>query len=400
MRKIPRRPLFALAALAVVVIVLLMARGSPVEVDLATASPDSLSVTIPVEGTTRARDLYAVTAPVTGRVARLDIEQGDTVEEGDLLARIFPTEQDARTLATLRAEVQSARGGVAEAESRVREAELQEVQARREVERRRPLAEMGAISAEAMEQVQLAAVAATQRLESARAGLTAARATLEGAQARLLGAESGQAGAPALPVTAPVSGRVLRITAQSERVVGAGEPLLELANTGGLEVVLDVLSEDAVRIEPGQELRITGWGGERVLTGSVRTVTLAGYTEVSALGVEEQRVDVYADLHDVPRSLGTGYRVSGEIVVWKGADVLTVPTSALFRSGNGWRLFVVEDGRARLRDVELGERNEEAVEIVRGVSAGERIIVYPSDTIEDGVRVRATSGASVSSTAP
>lgn len=394
MRKFPPGAVVAVGVVALAVVVLLMVRGSPTEVSVATAATDTLSVTIPVEGTTRARDLYAVTAPVTGRVSRLELEEGDTVAAGDLIARIFPTEQDPRTLATLRAEVQAARGGVAEAESRLREAELQESQAEREVERRRPLAEMGAISAEAMEQVELAAVAATERLESVRAALASARAALEGAQARLLGAESGQAGAPALPVVAPVAGRVLRITAQSERVVAAGEPLLELANAGGLEVVLDVLSEDAVRIEAGQPLRINGWGGDRTLSGTIRNVTRAGYTEVSALGVEEQRVDVYADLHDIPPSLGTGYRVSGEVVVWKGADVLTVPTAALFRSGSGWQLYAVEKGRARLRTVELGQRNEDAAEITRGVSEGDRVILYPSDVIEDGSRVRAGSGES------
>jgi HlyD family secretion protein len=177
---------------------------------------------------------------------------------------------------------------------------------------------------------------------------------------------------------------------ESARVVTAGAPLLTLADIGGLEVVLDILSEDAVQVEPGNSLVLTGWGGETPLHGRVRSVTRVGYTEVSALGVEEQRVDVIGDLDDRPPSLGTGYRVSGEIVVWHGDDVLTVPTAALFRDGGSWRLFVDDDGRARLREVTVGHRNDQAAEILSGIEEGERVIVFPPEAVEDGGAVTGT----------
>ena len=168
----------------------------------------------------------------------------------------------------------------------------------------------------------------------------------------------------------------------------AGSPIVVLADVGGLEIVLDVLSEDAVRIRSGNEVVLTGWGGEGALVAVVRTVTLVGYTKVSALGVEEQRVDVIADLDDPPPFLGTGYRVSGDIVTSRAEDVVAIPTSALFRVGEAWRVFVVRDGRAESRAAVIGQRNEDSAEILEGVDEGEQVILFPSEAVEDGVAVR------------
>jgi HlyD family secretion protein len=178
---------------------------------------------------------------------------------------------------------------------------------------------------------------------------------------------------------------------ESERVVPAGTPLLEVGNARGLEVVVDVLSEDAVRITPGDAVRIDGWGGDRTLQGQVRLVEPAAFTEVSALGVEEQRVNVIIDLADAPPSLGAGYRVEARVVTWAGTDVLSVPTSALFQREGQWQLFVVEDGRAALRAIEIGHRNADAAEVVSGLRQGETVIVFPSDRIEEGVKVRGSA---------
>ena len=167
----------------------------------------------------------------------------------------------------------------------------------------------------------------------------------------------------------------------------AGSPIVTLADVGGLEIVLDVLSEDAVQVRPGHEVVLTGWGGEGNLVAVVRTVTLVGYTKISALGVEEQRVDIIADLDDPPDVLGTGYRVSGEIVTWRGEGVVTVPSSALFRAGEAWQAFAVVDGRAELRDVVLGRRNEDRAEVVEGVAEGEEVILFPPEDVDDGVAV-------------
>lgn len=370
-----------------VVAVLLIARGDGVEVTVAEARRDTLSVTIPAEGQTRPRERFTVTAPVTGRLTRLDLEEGDTVREGHLLARLHPAPQDPRVVATYRAELDAAEARHRAARSLLRETRLQAEQAEREVERRRPLAEMGAITRERMEQAELAATVARQRLEAAEAEVASARAAVAVAEARLLGTESADDSGDPVEVRAPVSGRITSVPDESARVVTAGTPLLTLADIGGLEVVLDILSEDAVRVEPGNALVLTGWGGEKPLHGRVRTVTGVGYTEVSALGVEEQRVDVIGDLDDRPASLGTGYRVSGEIVVWRGDDVLTVPTGALFRDGGSWRLFVDDDGTARLREVTVGHRNDQAAEILSGIEEGERVIVFPPEAVEDGSAV-------------
>lgn len=365
--------------------------GQGVAVDVAEAGRDTLSVTIPAEGITRARDRYTVAAPISGRLTRIDLRTGDKVEQGQVIARLYPAPQDPRAVATARAEIDAAEARYVDAEARLREAEIQTEQARREAERRRPLLELGAITRESLEQVELAARVAEERQESALATLRAAEAARVGARARLLGAELSDTDARPIDVHAPVAGRVERVPDESERVVLAGEPIAVLAGVGGLEVVMDILSEDAVRVRAGDDVVLTGWGGEGRLHAVVRTVTLVGYTKVSALGVEEQRVDVIADLADAPPTLGTGYRVSGEIVVWRGDDVLSVPTSALFRAGDAWRAFVVEEGRAHSRDVLIGQRNEAMAEIVEGLAEGDLVILFPPEDVDDGMAVRATA---------
>jgi HlyD family secretion protein len=282
--------------------------------------------------------------------------------------------------------VQSAEATHAESTARVAEARLAATQARREVERRRPLVDVGALTTEAMEQIELAAEVAERRLAAALAAEEATRAALDGARARLAGGAPGSG--EAVAVLAPLAGLVLRIPDRSERIVQAGETLLQLANATGLEVVLEVLTEDAVRMEPGQLLTLTDWGGTAPLTGHIRTITPSGYTKVSALGVEEQRVDVVADLDQVPASLGAEYRVSGEVAVWRGTDVLTVPTSSLFRDGDTWRVFTIENGRALRREVEVGHRSDLSAEVVAGVTEGDTVIAYPPAEVEDGSRVR------------
>jgi len=380
-----------IAVIAVLALGWLATRSSGVEVTVATVTRDTLSVPIVVEGKTRARDLYTVTAPITGRVSRLVVEDGDMVEAGQRLAMMFPAPDDPRVVSISRAQVAAAQADLARAASVEAEAAAYAQQSEHEVTRRRPLAEIGGLSNETLEQFAVAAEMANQRLEAARAGVAASAAALTAAQSRLGGVD--RSSENGIEITAPVSGRVLRRSGESERVVAAGSPLLELANTGGLEVVLDVLSEDAVLVVPGQRLVITTWGGEGYLEGSVRATTLAGRTKISALGVEEQRVDILADLVDAPASLGTGYRVQGEITVWSGADVTTVPTSALFRSARSWRVFRIVDGKAEAADVVIGHRNDDMAEVISGLDVGDEVILFPSDQIEDGAKVRVASAS-------
>lgn len=390
MKPMTKRILIVSGAVLVVAAVLLMLRGGGVDVTVAAAARDTLSVTIPADGRTRALDRFTVAAPISGRLTRLDLKAGDTVEKGQLIGRLYPAPQDPRVEATIRAEANAAEAQYREAEAGLREGQLQAEQADREAERRRPLLDVGAITKESLEQAELQATLAHQRLQSAEAGVAAARASLDAARARLLGAASADDDVRPLDVTAPVAGRVESVPNESERVLAAGSPIVVLADIGALEVVLDILSEDAVRVHKGDDVVLSGWGGEGNLHATVRTVTLVGYTKVSALGVEEQRVDVLADLPDPPPTLGTGYRVSGDIVVWRGDDVLSVPTSAVFRVGDSWQLFAVEGGRARRRDVDVGQRNENAVQILDGVEEGDRVILFPPEAIDDGAAVRIT----------
>lgn len=374
----------ALAAAAAFVVL----RRPAVSVQTAAVAPDTLSVTIPAEGVTRARDRYTLTAPVTGRLARLDLLEGDSVQAGQVIGRIYPSPQDPRVLAVLRGEADAADARYRQAEAGLREAVLQAEQALREVERRRPLADMGAISPERLEQAELGAIVAEQRRSAATSAVESARANLESARARLLGATNAGDVSEAFEVRAPVAGRVLDVPDESERIVFAGAPLLMLADIGGLEVVMDVLSEDAVEIGAGDDIVLDTWGGMHPLYGRVERVTLVGYTKVSSLGIEEQRVDVIGALHEPPSALGSGYRVSGEIVVSRATDVLTVPTSALFRRQDAWHAFVVTDGRARLRALTLGRRNDAAAEVLTGLEAGDTVILFPSEQVGDDVRVR------------
>jgi HlyD family secretion protein len=189
-------------------------------------------------------------------------------------------------------------------------------------------------------------------------------------------------------VRAPIAGRVLRLHEESERIVPAGAPLVELGDPREIEIVVDVLSADAVKIEAGAPLWIEDWGGGQPLRASVRRVEPSGFTKVSALGVEEQRVNVIADFAEAPDGLGDGYRVEARIVVWHADDVLRVPASALFRSGEGWAVFVAEGGRSRRREVEVGARGPFEAEVEAGLAEGDAVVLHPSDRLADGVRIQ------------
>ncbi len=388
-----QRRLLWIAAAAVVVTaaVLIMTRPVRLDVDVATIDYDTLRVTIEEEGRTRARDRYTIAAPVTGRLARITLEEGDTVSADATVARLFPVPEDPRAIAATRARIAAAEARHNEAAARVEQLAAQHEQAVREAERRKRVFETGGLTRELVEQAALAAATAGRSLEGARASLRAADAEVDAARALLLGA-TGEA-TSRVDVRAPVAGRVLRVHEESERVVPAGTPLVELADVGGLEIVVDVLSEDAVRVAPGDPVLITGWGGDDPLEAVVRLVEPAAFTKVSALGVEEQRVNIVGDLLHAPPALGSGYRVTAAIVTWQADRVLVVPTSALFRRGQAWQAFVVEDGRARLRDVELGPRGRDAAEVRAGLGEGDAVILFPSAALADGVRVRSTAGS-------
>ncbi len=386
MKKRTRWILIAAALAAVIAYVLLASSKTPITVDTAEIRRDTLREAVSEEGRTRVQERFVVAAPVTGRLGRLSVEEGDHVAQGALLGRIFPAPSDLRDLGVSRAQVQAADARVRQTSAAVGQARALVSQVQRELERSRMLAGEGALSRERLEQDELAAETAQQQLDAAEATRRAAEADAQAARSVLQGAAP-QSNAPGVPVTAPTGGRVLRVLEKSERIVAAGTPLLELGNAAGLEVVVDVLSEDAVRISPGDPVYFDEWGGEGVLRGLVRLVEPDAFTEVSALGVEEQRVNVITDLFSPPSSLGSGYRVEAQIAVWIGEGVLTVPTSALFQQDGQWHVFAVVDGRAALRPVTIGHRSEEAAEVIGGLSDGDRVILFPSDVIQDGTAV-------------
>jgi HlyD family secretion protein len=366
----------------------ILAPPPAVIVETATVARETLEVTVAEDGVTRSRERYTVAAPVTGQLSRLVLREGAAVEQGDVIASIAPPAPDPALAAFYRAELTAAEARRAESEAALQEAVRAHDQAVRELERRRPLFDAGALTRETIERFEAAATAAAAAVERAQAMHEGAEAAVQASRSRLFGAEptTGER-TPVELVRAPTRGVVLRVFEESERPIQAGSPIVEIGAEDGLEVVVDVLTEEAVGIQPGQTVRITEWGGSEVLTGVVGQVEPAAFTRISALGVEEQRVNVLVALPSVPAGLGSGYRVEAEVVTWTGSDVLSVPAAALFQEGDGWAAFVIAEGRARLRPVEIGRQGGDRVEVVAGLDEGEQVVVFPSDQVREGTRV-------------
>ena len=375
--------------LVVILAAVVMAMLRPTEIPVQTAVVEhrTLRVTVQEQGRTRARLPYTIAAPVAGQLLRSSLIEGDQVREGQLMARIALLPEDQRNEATLRANLSAAEARRASAEAAVNEAESARDRARREHERRVPLFERRLIGEEELEIYYQTLQAADSRLLSARALLETAQAEVESASARLLGIDGEQNGHSIETVIAPVDGTVLKVHERGERVVQAGTPLFSLSNDDALELVIDLLTQDAVRVSPGDRILISGWGGDQVLEGRVSYIEPEAFTKFSALGVEEQRVNVVGDLLDPDSPLGAGYRIEAAIVVWEEEDVLTVPTSALFRRSGQWQVFVIVDDRAELRSVETGQRSVEHAQVVSGLAAGDQVVIFPTDQVQDGVRV-------------
>ncbi|AFL52503.1 HlyD family secretion protein [Sinorhizobium fredii] len=370
-------------------------RPQPIQVDLALAETGTLRVTIDEEGETRVRDVYTLHAPLRGQLQRITAEPGDVVKAGDtLLAQIEPAAPaflDVRTEAELQAAVEAARAAYNFAAAELNKAKADLTFAEGERARARMLIERRTISQRSLEDAERAYNVAQANLATAEAGLKVREHELHQARSRLLSRQEIRTRSSAcecVAVTAPVSGVVLQVMRRSEGVVEAGTPLLDIGDPADLEIVVNLLSEDAVQIRPGQKAIITGWGGED-LKGVVQRIEPFGKTEVSALGIEEQRVDVVLDFADPPerwRSLGHGYRVDVQVILFEG-EVLRLPLGALFRQDDEWAVFVAADGQARLRRVAVGQRNSLSVEIREGLRPGQRVILYPSDRIKDGVTI-------------
>jgi HlyD family secretion protein len=385
-----RRVLIAVAVVGGLLAVALWPQA--IEVDVAAVAEGPLVVTIDEEGQTRVRQRFVVSSPVAGRVLRIELEPGDAVKRGDVVARVraeTPPLLDARSRAEAEAAVASARAALGRTRAEAQRARTTLAQAERELARIRELAAGGLTTPQEVDLREAEVQAGQEALNAATFAAQAAESELGRAQARLAPSTPDTSGR-VVSVTAPVDGTVLRRMRESESVVPAGEPLIEIGDPARLEIVSDLLSTDAVRVPAGARAIVEQWGGSHELAARVRRVEPSGFTKVSALGVEEQRVNVildFVDPVDAWARLGDGYRVEVRIVVWDAPSVLKVPTGALFREGERWAVYVVEDDRARLRTIELGQQTGQEAEVISGLSSGDLVILHPGDTLTADAKV-------------
>ncbi len=392
-----RRILVITVGLSVVLAILYAFLPKPVPVDVVKASRGPMRVTVEEEGRTRVKDRFVVSAPVSGYLRRIELDVGDAVSKGQQLALLEPLRSvvlDPRSRAEAEAAVAAAQATLSAADEKEHAAAADAEYAHQRLARNKKLYEDGYIAKDSLDQAESDAKRAEAIRLSSEAAVIAARADLERARTALgysAAQETGRAAAETVAVRSPINGRVLKLHRESESVVIPGEPLIDIGNPKSLEIKAEVLSADAVKIKKGTPVLFEHWGGDRPLTGTVRVVEPAGFTKISSLGVEEQRVLVIVDFTSPPeiwQRLGDAYRLDASFIIWEGKDILRVPASALFRRGDGWALFTDESNRARLRDVEVGHRNGLTAEILSGLSEGEAVITHPDDSIRNGTRVR------------
>ena len=395
LRKWIRRGLIALAVLAVVGLIVVAWIPNPVEVEVATVTRGPLVVTVNEDGRTRVKDRYLVSAPITGSLARLDLEAGDTIEEGQVLARLVPLPPpllDSRTRAEAKARVDAAIAARRQSQAAINRARFQRDFAKQESARALAVVKQGGLARSDADRAVSTYRGSEEDLRSAEFGGRVAEHQLTLAQTALMQLTGKGEEGEQLDIISPVAGQILKVFQESEGVAPGGTAIVEVGDPAALEVVVDVLSQDATRIPAGAKTTIERWGGKNSLLGHVRVVEPSAFTKLSALGVEEQRVNVIIDMDDdreLWSNLGDGYRVEARISVWEGEDVLKVPASAVFRSDETWATFVVEEGTAVVRTVELGETNGLETEVLSGLEEGDAVIAYPSDSVRDGVSVKA-----------
>jgi HlyD family secretion protein len=392
-----QRRLIWLAILLIIVAALIYGfRPQPRLVDVAEVIRAPMQVSVEEEGKSRVIDRYIVSAPVAGTTCRVDLDVGNHVEKDQPLITIKPLRSqalDPRSLAEAESRVAAEESALRAAEQIARSAQAEMELAQKELSRLKPLAKIGHISQDKLDQAATLARSSKATKRSADFSVDVARHELEAARTALqyTGAIGELDPTSIVQVRAPVTGKVLKIHQECEGVVAAGHPLLEIGNTQSLEIETDVLSSDAVKIKPGMRVIYNRWGGEKPLEGLVRTVEPVGFTKISALGVEEQRVLVISDITSSTeqwKNLGDGYRVEARFILWESDDVLQIPASALFRFDDGRAVFVMENKKAKRRSVEVGQRNGLSAQILEGLTIGEKVITHPDDTIDDGVAVK------------
>ena len=444
---LPRQLPYILGGLGILVMLILAFRPSPIAVDVAEVKRDNVQVTVDEEGETRIRKRYVVSAPVAGRLARINLDEGDRVTKGEIIAQIdpLPLESDIQEAQARLRQWQAEKAGVetqrpkpealSQAQARIKAAEAKQREAVAKVERARASLEQakrdrqrnqnlyadGAISRQAKERAELEEVTRIRALEAEQRLADSAAAEVNAAQealsilraeqkdpdylldvydARIASIEAELVkltdDAKRTNITSPIDGYVFRVNLESAKYVEAGDQLLELGNPQDLEIVVDLLSSDAVKVKPGATMFLEHWGGQSTLRAKVRYVEPSAFTKVSALGVEEQRVNVIANFVDTEIPLGDRYRVETRTVVWSGEDVLVVPLSALFRcepgnnrnTSNTWCTFVVENNQAQKRRIEVSQRSNFEAVIENGLQAQEKVILHPTEQIQSGAKVK------------
>jgi len=403
-----RSLIWAAVGLGLAAAIFLGMRPQPLEVETAAVRTAPMEVTVEEEGKTRLRDRFVVSTPMAGILRRHDWKVGDELPAGRLIATLTPSRAeilDPRRLSENEARLQAASAAREGAGARLRSAEEQRKAAEADaaywkqlLAREEQLLKGGDIPASRLDRTRTEVLRADAALRAAEQAIALARAEIQRSRADVEAARAATTNpglrsdphAPTMAIQSPVAGRVVRVIRQSEGPAAAGEPILELGNTRALEVEVELLSADAVKMSPGTRVRLSRWGGDAPLDARVRLIEPTGFTKLSALGVEEQRVRVIADLvspAETWQRLGEGYRVEAAFVLWSAEKVLQIPASALFRAVDHWAVFVVEGPLVRQRRVEVGHRNGLAAEILSGLKEGESVIPHPDDKVKEGAEV-------------
>ena len=363
-----------------------------VEVDASYVTRDDMTVTVSDDGMTRVRDVFVLSAPLDGTMSRVDVEPGDQVQVGETVIStirpLLPPLLPARTTAQLESNVSSAEAALTAARADAERLRAEHNRLKRDLDRAKKLLVSATISQQDVDNAEAAEREGYLALRSSEAVIGVRRQQLAAARAALMPSET-QNGSDTVTIIAPLSGQILAVDRESEGPIAQGTPIVEIGDLNSLECVADFLSEEAVRVKPGDPVMFTDWGGPP-LPGRVRRVEPAGFTKVSALGIEEQRVNIIMDLNDpsARQNLGHGYRFVANIAVWEGTNRLVVPMSALFRDADGWAVFVVSKGRAEWRSVSVGHTNRTYAEILGGLTEGTRVVVHPPRQLERGAKVK------------